>query len=89
MREDRVLTPDEVPIFWSLNERQRAAFVRLANRLARKAVCIHGVDVGLAPFSAAVLPLSEMMQQRASQPFIGCGMSSIEEILERDRNSRG
>ncbi len=86
MQEDRVLRPDEVPIFWSLNERQRAAFVRLANRLARKAVCIHGVDVGLAPFSDE-LPLSEM-QLQASQP-IGCGMSAIEEILERDRNSRG
>jgi hypothetical protein len=79
MQKDRILRPDEVPIFWRLNEREQDAFICFAKRLARKTVCIHGVDVGLAPFSAAVPPLSEMMRLRASQPI--CGMSAIEEIL--------
>jgi hypothetical protein len=88
MREDRVLKPDEVPIFWCLDERQRAAFIRLANKLGKscRTVCVAGIEIGLAPFSAAVPPLSEM-QLRASQPI--CGMSAIEEILERDRSNRG
>jgi hypothetical protein len=79
MREkDRILRPDEVPIFWRLNEREQGAFICFAKRLTRKTVCIHGIDVGLAPLTAE-LPLSEMMRLRASQPI--CGMSAIEEIL--------
>jgi hypothetical protein len=88
MREDQVLRLDEVPVFWSLDERQRAIFIRLASRLgkSRRTVPIAGIQVALAPITAEP-PLSEMMRLRASQPI--CGMAAIEEILERDRNSRG
>ncbi len=45
---DGLLTADETPIFWRLNEQEQKALIRLVEHIT-KTIRVHGVEIGLAP----------------------------------------
>jgi len=79
---DRILRPDETPIFWRLNEQEQKALIRLAEHIT-KTIRVHGVEIGLAPIE------HREQQTTFKTDSLICGTALITEFLRRFINLGG